>query len=147
MDATDIKILKLLQENSRISVSQLSKSVNMSLSAVSERLRKLETSEIISQYTTILNPLKLEKDLAVMMTISLENPENAKEFLEFIQSEKEITECHYITGAYDYMLKIITKNTSTLEHIMNKIKTIPNVKKTQTNVILSSPKNTYGIEL
>lgn len=147
MDATDIKILNLLQENSRISVSQLSKSVNMSLSAVSERLRKLETSEIISQYTTILNPLKLEKDLAVMMAISLKNPEDAREFLEFVESEKEITECHYITGVYDYMVKIITKNTSTLETIMNKIKTIPNVNKTQTNVILSTPKNTYGIKL
>lgn len=145
MDITDIKIIELLQANSRISISEISKNVNMSLSAVSERLKKLEGSDIIQQYTVILNPSYLGKELAVIMNINLERPENTNDFLSFVKSEDEILECHYITGEYDYSLKIITRNTYTLEKIMNKIKSIPGIKKTQTNVILSSVKNKYSV--
>lgn len=145
MDITDIKILELLQSNSRISISEISKKVNMSLSAVSERLKKLESCDVIKQYTVILNPAFLGKDLSVIMNINLERPENTEDFLTFVSNEDEILECHYITGEFDYALKIITKNTFSLEKIMNKIKSIPGIKKTQTNVVLSSVKNNYSV--
>lgn len=65
MDVIDVKILEVLQENSRVSISELSRKVNLSLSAVSERLKKLENSSIISKYTVILDPKLLGKDLSV----------------------------------------------------------------------------------
>ena len=61
MDLIDIKILEVLQENARVSISDLSKKVNLSLSAVSERLKKLENSKIISKYTVILEPKLMDK--------------------------------------------------------------------------------------
>ncbi len=145
MDVTDVKILELLQENSRISISEISKKVNMSLSAVSERLKKLESTDIVEKYTVILNPEYLGKELSVIMNLCMEPEHETNEFYDFLRSEPEILECHSITGEYDLSLKIVTKNTSTLEQLMNRIKSHPGFKRSQTNVILSSLKNQYSV--
>lgn len=145
MDIIDVKILEVLQSNSRVSISELSKKVNLSLSAVSERLKKLEGSNVIEKYTVILNSQALDKELSVIMNISLENPHQTSEFLNFVRNEDEILECHYITGEYDYVLKITTRNTATLENLMNRIKGISGIKRTQTNVVLSSLKHLYSV--
>lgn len=145
MDVIDVKILEVLKENSRVSISELSKKVNLSLSAVSERLKKLENSSIINKYTVILEPKLLGKDLSVLISIGLESTSQTNEFLEFVDSEPEILECHYITGEYDYMLKVTTANTHTLEAIMNRIKSFHGIKRTQTNVILSTTKLCHSV--
>lgn len=145
MDSIDSKILETLQQNSRISISELSKKVNLSLSAVSERLKKLEASDIIEKYTVILNSNALGQELSVFMSISLESPNNTNKFLNSIACEKEILECHYVTGEYDYILKITTKSTQTLEALMNRIKSLPGIKRTQTNVVLSTVKNNFSV--
>ena len=145
MDIIDVKILEVLQANSRVSISELSKKVNLSLSAVSERLKKLESSNVIEKYTVILNSQALDKELSVIMNISLENPHMTSDFLNFVCTEDEILECHYVTGEYDYVLKITTRNTATLELLMNRIKGISGIKRTQTNVVLSSVKHMYSV--
>lgn len=145
MDSIDVKILEILQKNARISVSEISNQVSLSLSAVSERLKKLEASKVIKEYTAILDSELLDKELSVIMNISLENPQATNDFIDFIAKEREILECHYITGDYDYALKITTKNTKTLEDMMNRIKSVKGIKKTQTNVILSTIKNLYSV--
>ncbi|MBR5001785.1 MAG: Lrp/AsnC family transcriptional regulator, partial [Firmicutes bacterium] len=145
MDIIDVKILEVLQANSRVSISELSKKVNLSLSAVSERLKKLESSNVIEKYTVILNSQALDKELSVIMNISLENPHMTSDFLNFVRTEDEILECHFVTGEYDYVLKITTRNTATLELLMNRIKGISGIKRTQTNVVLSSVKHMYSV--
>lgn len=147
LDATDVKILKVLQNNARVSLSDLSRQVNLSLSAVSERLRKLENSGIIEQYTTIIKPEAMEKELSVLMMVSLENTagNTMKDLQVFVESTDEILECHHITGEYDYALKITTHNTDTLEKMMSSIKSINGVRHCQTNVILSSIKKRYSV--
>ena len=145
LDTIDVKILEVLQENARVSISELSKQVNLSLSAVSERLKKLENSNIIEQYTTVLNSSAMEKDLSAIMMISMEDPSDTDEFRRLVQELDEILECHYITGTYDYVLKITTKNMSTLEALMNKIKSIKSIKHTETNVIFSTIKNKHSV--
>ena len=127
------------------SISELSKQVNLSLSAVSERLKKLENSNIIEQYTTVLNPAAMEKELSAIMMISMEDPSDTVEFRRLVQELDEILECHYITGTYDYVLKITTKNMATLELLMNKIKSIKSIKHTETNVIFSTVKNKHSV--
>ena len=145
LDTIDVRILEVLQENARVSISELSKQVNLSLSAVSERLKKLENSNIIEQYTTVLNPGAMEKDLSAIMMISMEDPSDTAEFRRLVQDLDEILECHYITGTYDYVLKITTKNMATLELLMNKIKSIKSIKHTETNVIFSTIKNKHSV--
>lgn len=147
LDSIDVKILEILQANARVSISDLSKQVNLSLSAVSERLKKLESSSIIQQYTTIIAPAAMERDLSVLMLVSLENTgtSQVKELQLFVDNADEILECHHITGEYDYALKIATKNTESLEKLMSAIKSITGVRHCQTNVILSTNKQRYSV--
>jgi len=145
MDNLDIKILKLLQKNARITVSDIGSEINLSVPAVSERLKKLETSGIILQHTSIINPAYLKKDLTALMFISLERPRFTDRFVEFVKVEEEILECHYLAGDFDYMLKIMTENTGTLEALLNRIKSVQGVQKTRTIVVLSTVKNNYSV--
>lgn len=77
MDRIDSEIVRLLLQNARISMSEISSCVNLSVSAVSERLKKLESSGMIQQYTAILNPQAFNKDLTVFMLITLESSNSA----------------------------------------------------------------------
>ncbi|MCG8501561.1 MAG: Lrp/AsnC family transcriptional regulator [Firmicutes bacterium] len=145
MDNIDIKILKILQKNARTTASEISSQINLSVPAVSDRLKKLETSGIIKQYTAIIDPVHLKRQLTAIMFISLERPKYTDLFAECIQQEDEILECHYIAGDFDYALKVITENTSTLEHLLNRMKSIRGVRKTKTVIVLSTFKNNYSI--
>ena len=144
MDIVDEKILRLLQENSRISASDISKIVYLSVSAVSDRLRKLESSGVIKQYTTILNPVVLEKELSAYMLISLKSPQESKSFLDFVAKEKDILGCFYLAGEFDYMIKIITKNTETLALLLNEVKSVSGIIKTNTMVVLDNEKDQHS---
>jgi Lrp/AsnC family leucine-responsive transcriptional regulator len=145
MDYINRQILKLLQQNARLSVSDISANVNLSVPAVSDRMKKLETSGIIQQYTTILNPSALKKDLTAMMFVSLERPQFSEKFVSYVNTMDEILECHYLAGDFDYMLKIITENTGTLGDLLTKIKGVQGIQKTRTIVVLSTVKNNHSI--
>ncbi len=141
IDETDKKIIRLLQENSRMSASDISKKVYLSVSAVSDRIRKLERDGIIKEYTAILSPEKMEKELSAFILISLKNPQVSEHFLQFVHGENDILSCFYIAGEFDYMIKIVTKNTNTMTEILNRIKSINGVIKTNTMVVLNNEKN------
>ncbi|MBU3160222.1 Lrp/AsnC family transcriptional regulator [Clostridium frigoris] len=145
MDNIDIKILKLLQQNSRVTASEISTQINLSIPAVGDRLKKLDNAGIIEKYTIILNAKKFNKDLMIITFVSLESPKFTDLFINTILVDNEIVECHYLAGDYDYVLKIITESTESLERILNKIKNIPGVQKTKTTVSLSTIKNNYSI--
>ena len=147
MDSIDIKIIQLLQKNARITASDISVEINLSVSAVAERLKKLENSGLIEQYTVILSPQCLHKCLTAIMFISLERPKYSDQFIKFVQNEDEILECHYLTGDYDYSLKIITESTITLERLLNRIKSVQGIQKTRTMVVMSTIKNSHSIIL
>ena len=147
MDATDKRILKRLQENARVTVSVLSQEISLSMPAISERLKKLENTGVIQQYTAILNPALVDKHLMAFIYISFDNPSNGDRFREFIASEMDVKECFYITGDYDYALKIITKSTKTLEKLLTRIKNQHGIVKTETIVVLSTITDRPSIEL
>ena len=118
MDAIDRKILHKLQENARATLSDLSGEAALSIPAVSERLKKLEASGVIRQYTTILDPAMLNKHLMALMFLRFDSPKHGDRFSDFVRNEPEIKECYYITGDFDYSLKIVTENTGTLEKLL-----------------------------
>lgn len=145
MDSIDMKILSLLQKNARMTASEISGIVNLSVPACSERLKKLESSGVIKQYTAIIDNGFLKKTLTAIMFISLERPKFTDKFLEAINVENDILECHYLTGDFDYLLKIVTENTDSLERLLNRIKSVQGVQKTRTIVVLSTVKNNYSV--
>lgn len=138
MDNIDRKILRRLQENARTTLSDLSGEAALSIPAVSERLKKLEASGVIRQYTAILDPAMLQKDLMALIFLRFDSPKNGDRFTGLVKDEPEIKECYYITGDFDYSLKIVTRNTRTLETLLTRIKNAPGVVKTQTIIILST---------
>jgi len=145
MDNIDIAILRVLRKQARASLSEIGQKVNLSVSAVGERVKKLETSGVISRYVAIIDGSSFHKELTAVMFISLENPSFIENFLKFIEGENDILECHYIAGNYDYVLKIMTNNPSTLEKLLNKIKSVSGVIKTYTNVVLATCKNNESV--
>jgi len=147
MDTIDGRILEILQDDARISVSELSARINLSISATAERIKKLEKSGIIMQYTTILNPEVLDKQLLAQILISLSHPRVSKNFLEFVNSEKDILDCYYIAGDFDYILKVAVKNTGELERLIRRIKSVEGVRKTNTIVVLAKEKEKHSVSV
>lgn len=142
MDEIDQLILRELQRDARKSLSEISQKVNLSLPAVSERIRKLERAQVIKQYTAILNPDKFGKELLCFCFLTLQN-KTAKavdEFFQFVREEPDILDCHCITGHYEYMLKIHTKSTESLEHLLSELRNKTAARNTSTLVVLSTAK-------
>lgn len=145
MDSIDVEILKLLQKNARVTASEIANVVSLSVPAISERLKKLDSAGIIQKYTIILSTQKMKKNLVAYMFVSLKHPNYIKGFVALVEKENEIIECNYLAGDFDYLIKIITEDTQSLEAVLNRIKTVVGVQKTKTIVTLSTVKNTYSI--
>ena len=146
MDEIDVKILKCLRTNARENASVISEKVNMSVSAVIERIRKLEDSGLIERHTTILNSAKAGKDVNAFFEVSLEHPKYIDRFQAVVRENKEILECHYITGDFDFMLRVVTDNTPSLERLLNTVKSLPGVQNTRTILILSTVKDEHSVD-
>ncbi len=141
MDRTDHQILKCLKENARENATNIGAKINLSTSAVIERIRKFEASGLIKQYTIVLDQNKVGGELMAFISVRLEHPKYYENFVELINGHNSIAECYYIAGDFDFMVKIITKNGQSLEDILNYIKSIEGVSLTRTSVVLSTNKN------
>ena len=140
LDSIDVQILTLLKENARIKASQISQIVGLSVSSVTERIRKLEKSEVITSYTAVIDQKKIGNDVTALMEVSLEHPKFYDDFAEMIAKTKCIVSCYYISGDFDFMLKVLAPSEK-LEEIHRTIKSFPGVSGTRTNVVLKSLKS------
>lgn len=140
MDAFDGKILKLLVQNSRITGADIARKVNLSLPAVTERLRKLAASGVIDQYTVKLNREKLGLYITAFINVWIDHTKKGH-VKEQVTAMPEVLECHHVAGDNDLLLKVLVKDTAALENLLvNKIKAINAVTRTSTTIILSSYK-------
>lgn len=146
MDEIDVRILKCLRSNARENASVISERVGMSVSAVIERIRKLEASGLIARHTTVINSAKAGKDVNAFLSVSLEHPKYIDQFQTVVRESREILGCYYITGDFDFMLRIVTDNTQSLERLLNMVKSIPGVQNTRTILILSTVKEDPSID-
>ena len=112
LDNTDIQILKELIENSNLPIKELAQKVNLSISPVYERIKKLESNGIITKYTTLLNLDALDYNLVVYMQIKLirHQDEIFEEFSDYIKTLEEVVEASFTAGEFDVMLKILLKD-------------------------------------
>ena len=140
MDEIDLKILTCLKENSRENATNIGAKINLSTSAVIERIKKLENSGVIEKYTAIINQSALGRELMAFISVSLEHPKFYESFVEAVNKNSSISECYYIAGDFDFILKVITKTGKTLEEILTYIKSIKGVSLTRTTVVLSTNK-------
>jgi Lrp/AsnC family leucine-responsive transcriptional regulator len=140
MDIYDSKMLKLLVQNARITGAEIARKINLSVPAVTERLRKLSRSGIIDKYTIQLNRQKLSLQIMAFIFVWIDHTKNmnAKEQLTALN---EVLECHHIAGDCDLLLKVLVKDMAALEELLaNKIKAIKSITRTSTTIVLSSYK-------
>ena len=147
LDEIDVKILELLQVNSRVKRSELADSTGLSIPSITERLRKLELNGYIESYQTKLNRKMLGRDITAFIFVVSDSSKNYKDFISHALQTPEVLECHSITGDGSHILKIQTTNTSTLEKLLSKIQSWKGVHSTRTSIVLSSHKESFQVDL
>lgn len=141
MDEIDQKILRALKENARSSASEIGRKVLLSVPAVSERMRKLEESGVIEQYTVKLNREKTGLKLLAFVFVDIDRAEHIESFRKEIVSYSEVLECHHIAGENDYLLKILVEDTGALESFLSEhLKKMKGVVRSNTVIALSTLK-------
>jgi len=144
IDKIDLKILKILQENSKITNLDLSKKIGLSPAPTLERVKKLEQSGVIESYHAHVSSHAIGLSVKTFVLVSLAwQKENAlQEFLDKIKSIKEITECYIITGEADFLIKIICRDIPTYEQLLFKtLSQIEEIERLKTLMTLSTVKN------
>jgi DNA-binding Lrp family transcriptional regulator len=148
LDKIDLAILKLLQQNARITVKELSEKVHLSTSPVHERVRRMEQNGVIQQYVTLLNAAKVGKGLMAICYVSLrQHSKNAGDkFIRSIQEMDEVLECLTISGEFDFMLKVVAENMDDYYHFhVNKLSQVDNVGNVQSVFVMGIIKQTHQL--
>tara|TARA_B110001454_G_C12664835_1_gene411102 strand:+ start:53 stop:511 length:459 start_codon:yes stop_codon:yes gene_type:complete len=144
IDNIDRKILRMLQENSKITNAYLSKQIGLSPAPTLERVRKLEKKGIIIGYHAQLNLSKIGLGVSTFVLVSLKehNKKNINIFLDKINKVKNVIECHHITGTGDFILKVVSENIASYQKLMlDKVSEIEATDSLQSMVILSTFKD------
>src|SRR6187549_315093 len=150
LDATDKKLLVLLQTDSKKTTKELSLKLNLSVTAVYERIKKLEREGIIDKYVVLLNRHKIEKSFMVFCHLKL--IQHTKEFVSQFEREvvqlDEVLECHHVSGDYDYILKIVVKDMDAYrEFLVAKLTALQHIGSTHSTFIISEVKNTTSFPM
>jgi Lrp/AsnC family leucine-responsive transcriptional regulator len=144
LDKTDLKILKILQENAKITNLQLSAEIGLSPAPTLERVKKLENARLIRGYYTQLDPEALGIGISAIIQITLTRQvENAiSNFKKEINKIPEIMECYQVTGNADYVLIVMMKDIRDFESLISqKLSKMEEIGQMQTMVVLSKPKD------
>ena len=138
MDSTDVKILERLQKNARIKASVIGQEVNMSVSAVIERIRKLEQSGVISRYTVVLNQRKLGGQVTALVMVKTQPPGAYHLLAQDLLALPRVVECSNITGEFDFMLKIMAPSIEEVNDCVSRLSALDYISNIKTNIVLSS---------
>ena len=147
IDSRDIQILELLQENGRATASEISKIVQLSVPAVGERIKKLTEQGIIKGFSTVVDHKMAGLDLTAFVFIVSEHSDHYEAFVDKTEKSNSVLECHSIIGTGSHILKVRAKNSHALEDLLYEIQNWPGVNRTQSNLVLSSYKETTSIDL
>ena len=148
MDEKDLAILRLLQENARITIKEISGKVHLSTTPVHERIKRLEETGVIKQYATLVDHNKVNKGLIVICYVSLkQHSKNAGvKFIKTIHELNEVVECYSISGEFDFMLKVISEDmNSYYDFHINKLSQIENMGHVQSIFLMGIIKQTHQL--
>ena len=145
LDTKDLSILRLLQQNARITVKEISEKIHLSTTPVHERIKRMEESGVIKQYTTLLDPVKVKRGLMVICYVSLkQHSKNAGDkFIKTILELNEVIECYSISGEFDFMLKVVAEDMNTYyDFHVNRLCPIENMGHVQSVFVMGIVKQT-----
>lgn len=150
LDLVDKKILQQLQKNSKITNKELSNKLNLSVTAIFERIKRLERNDVISGYVALLNPVKVEKSFMVFCQIKLIQhiKSNVIQFESEVVKLPEVLECYHVSGEYDYILKVLVNDMEAYrEFMLTKLTNLQHIGSTQSTFIISPVKSTTALPL
>ena len=150
LDATDLKILRVLQEEGRITTKELAAKDNLSTTPVFERMKRLEKEGYIKKYVAILDADKLNLGFTVFCSVKLKqmNRDIANDFVKVIKDIPQVADCFNIAGEFDYLLRI---NATDMKYyndfIINVLGTIDSVGSIQSTFVMNTIKESYALYL
>jgi len=150
LDKTDRAILNEIQQDSRISNSELSRRIKLSQPATHARLKRLESTGVVRQHVSLLDRDKLGLDLICFFQVRLEahSEQALLRFEQEVNAFPEVLECHYLTGQFDYLLKAVFENRRALEQFeRQRLRALSDVAQITTSVTLSEIKMTTVLPL
>jgi Lrp/AsnC family leucine-responsive transcriptional regulator len=146
-DEIDRKLLALLQDDDRLALAELSKRTGVAASTINDRIKRLVAHGFISGFHARLDPEKLGLELLAFMLVAWSDPKVEAAFLKKVRAAKAVLECHHVTGAWNYLLKVRLKNTKELESFLSgTIKAVRGVERTETIITLSTAKETWTLD-
>ncbi|CAG9212858.1 Lrp/AsnC family transcriptional regulator [Burkholderia gladioli] len=150
IDATDMKILQIVQENGRLSNAEIAEQVSLSPSPCWKRLKRLESSGMIRGYQAMLDRRMLGFGVVAFVNISLDNHTQkvCRAFEAGVMAMPEVIACHNTTGAHDYLLQILAEDFDTYsEFVLDRLRTLPGVKEMLSTVSMRELKSSVKLPL
>ncbi|KAA9354633.1 Lrp/AsnC family transcriptional regulator [Larkinella humicola] len=149
-DHIDVQLLKLLGENSNVTIKELADQVNLSHTPVFERVKRLESNGYIKKYIAIIDAEKLHYGLIVFCNIKLKQHDRriGHEFVSDILRLEEVVECYNISGDFDFLLKVYAKDMKHYQDfVFNKLGSVTSIGSTHSTFVMCENKNSYNVNL
>ena len=144
IDATDVRLLDLLQRDGRAKRTALAEAVGLSIPSVSDRLRKLEARGVLTGFHAAVAPKRLGRDVTAFVFVQSAGSDHYPEFVATVTAMDEVQELHSVTGDGSHVVKVRVRNTTALERLLARLQAVPGVRGTRTSLVLSTHKeSTY----
>ncbi|MDO8902384.1 MAG: Lrp/AsnC ligand binding domain-containing protein [Phenylobacterium sp.] len=150
IDETDLRILRLLQADGRITNQALANRCNLSPAACHERVRRLKDSGVIQGYAALLDPKAIDRALLIFVEVQLDRTTGDlfAEFAAAARAAPEIMECHMVAGGFDYLIKARVADMADYRSFLGEVLVqMPGVRETRTYAVLEEVKNTVRLPL
>ena len=148
IDSKDLEILRVLQDNSKLTVREIASLVHLSATPVHDRIKRLEKSGVISKYITLIDHQLVNQSIKVICHISIKehNKQAGLKFIDAMMKHKEIIECYNISGEFDFMLKMVCSSMQAYHQFhMNHISILEGIGQTKTFFVMDIIKETQPI--
>lgn len=150
LDDLDRRLLASLQQDARRSNAELARELKLSGPGLQKRLRRLEDRGVIRGYATVINREAVGLDLLCFIHIMLAHhrPDSIKRFPDRIRKMPEVLECHFLTGEFDYLLKVVVADHEELEKFLfERLMKVSGVDRTRTSIVVKEVKATTSLPL
>ena len=148
LDEKDIEILRLLQQDAKLTVREIASRVHLSPTPVHERIKRLENEKVIKRYAALIDNRKVQKSILVICHVSLKEHDKklAEGFIKEVRALKEVVECYNISGEFDFMLKIISESMESYHHFfINHLGGIKGLGQTKSTFVMDVIKETHEV--
>lgn len=144
MDLIDRKIVDCIQVDGSLTYAEIGAAVGLAASSVNDRLKRLRAEGVVRRMTAEIDPVAVDLKLLAFILVVIEDGAAEAEFRAAMKAAPEVLECHHVTGEFSYLLKLRLRDTAQLERfLMERLKAVKGVGRTQTLIALSSSKETH----